>query len=137
MKALRCSAIAMLLMSLAQSVDAAPLDLALKRTSLTNVDDSAGRWQFEGGKVFQGNKQVANYASIKRVVVGGTDDQNTATASMTIFFLGKKPPENITLQGSHDFNSGNETGSVSAASAQFSSHIGKTYTRMNDTLTIK
>jgi len=137
MKAVRWSALTMLLVSLAPSADAADLDLTLRRTSLVNVNDGAGRWQFEGGKAFRGNRHVANYASIRRVVVGGTDEQNTATVSTTIFFLGRKPPENITLQGAHDFDSGNETGSVSAASPQFSSHIGKSFTRTGDALTIK
>jgi len=137
MKAVRWSAMTMLLVSLAPSAGAADLDLTLRRTSLANVNDGAGRWQFEGGKAIQGNRHVANYASIRRVVVGGTDEQNTATVSTTIFFLGRKPPENITLQGAHDFDSGNETGSVSAASPQFSSHIGRPFTRMGDALTIK
>jgi len=48
----------------------------------------------------------------------------------TLFFLGAtNPPHSITLEGAHDFSSGNETGSVSAASPPYSAHIGKTYTR--------
>jgi len=117
---------------------AAPsLELELKRGSLENVDDKAGRWQFEGGKAFRNGKLVANYASVKRVVFGGTEDQNTAMLTLTVFFLGKKPPENLTLQGAHDFNSGDEIGSVSAASAAHSALIGKTFSRKNDKLTIK
>ena len=44
-----------------------PLLLEFARKSLTNVDDPAGRWQFEGGSVTQENQHVANYASFKRV----------------------------------------------------------------------
>ena len=55
---------------------------------------------------------------------------------MTLFFLGAKPPENITLLGAHDFNNGGEIGSVSAASSAFSAHIGKQFKRVANTLTI-
>ncbi|AFY32988.1 hypothetical protein [Calothrix sp. PCC 7507] len=115
----------------------AALQLQLQRSTLQNVDDSAGRWQFEGGKVVQNGKQTANYASFKRIVNGGTDAQNTAIVTTTIFFQGKKPPENITLQGSHDFSSGGQIGSVSAASSQYAAYIGKQYSRRGDTVTIK
>jgi hypothetical protein len=42
----------------------------------------------------------------------------------------------IILEGDHDFNSGSEIGSVSAASSEFASHIGKRFTRTCDTLAI-
>ena len=105
--------------------------LKFTRNALTNVNDAAGRWQFEGGSVTQDNHHVANYSSIKRVTFHGTDQdgQNTASLTTTIFFIGKHPPESITLEGAHDFNSGNETGSVSAASNTQKAHIGKQFTR--------
>ena len=108
-----------------------PLLLKFTRKALNNVDDPAGRWQFEGGSVEQDKKHVANYASIKRVTFHGTDQdgQNTASVTTTIFFIGSHPPESITLEGAHDFNSGNETGSVSTASNTQAAHIGKQYTR--------
>ena len=55
---------------------------------------------------------------------------------MTIFALKGKPPENITLHGSHDLASNNEIGSVSAASPTFAAHIGKQFTRVANTVTI-
>jgi len=112
-----------------------PLLLKFSRKALNNVNDAAGRWQFEGGAVTQDNRHVANYASFKRVTFQGTDQdgQNTASVTTTIFFVGSHPPESITLEGAHDFNSGNETGSVSAASNSQSSHIGKQYTRIGAT----
>lgn len=113
-----------------------PLTLQLKREALTNVDDPAGRWQYEGGQVFDNKKHIANYASTKRVVFKGTEEQNTAMLTMTIFFLDKKPPENITMQGAHDFNSGGEIGSVSDASGAFKAHIGKQFKRVGDTVNI-
>jgi len=111
------------------------LILKFDRTALTNVDDPAGRWQFEAGSVAHNNQHVANYSSIKRVTFQGTDqdNQNTANLTITIFFIGKHPPESITLAGAHDFNSGNETGSVSAASSTQKAHIGKQFTRNGGT----
>jgi hypothetical protein len=114
------------------------LELDLKQLALENVDDKAGRWQFEGGQVFQNGKHVANYATARRVVNKGTEEQNTAMLTTTIFFLGKQPPENMTLQGAHDYNSGDQTGSVSAASGQYAAYIGKAFsTTKSQKITIK
>ena len=111
------------------------LRYTLDRDCLDNVEDPGGRWQIEGGKVLQHGKYVANYSSVKRVSCG-TKEQNTAQLWLTLFFLGGKPPENITLHGAHDFNSGGEIGSVSAASLAFSAQIGKQFTRVGNTLAI-
>jgi hypothetical protein len=116
-----------------------PMSLTLNRLSLTDVDDAAGRWQFEGGQVFQENRHIADYASTKRVVTGGTGAQNTAMLTLTLFFIGQpqQPTENMTCQGSHDFGSGDEIGSVSAASTTFSSYIGKQFKRSGTALVIQ
>jgi len=111
------------------------LTYTLHRDCLNNVDDPGIGWQIEGGKVLQNRKHVANYSSVKRMSCG-TKEQNTAQLWVTLFFLGKKPPENITLHGAHDFSSGGEIGSVSAASSAFSAHIGKQFKRVGNTLTI-
>jgi hypothetical protein len=113
----------------------AALTLTLVRDCLNNVDDGAGRWQIEGGKVFQKKEHVANYSSVKRVSCG-THEQNTAMLWITLFFLKGKPPENMSLHGAHDFNSGGEIGSVSAASTAFASRIGRQFKRVVNTLTI-
>jgi hypothetical protein len=42
----------------------------------------------------------------------------------------------MTLHGAHDFNSGGEIGSVSAASNAFKTHIGKQFKRVVNTLTV-
>lgn len=55
---------------------------------------------------------------------------------LTLFFLKGKPPENMTLHGAHDFNTGGEIGSVSAASSAYAARIGKRFTRVVNTLTI-
>jgi hypothetical protein len=113
-----------------------PLVLTLKRSVLQNVDDPVGRWQYTGGKVLVRRRHVGYYIIVKRVVFGATSPQNTASVTITVFFKGKKPPQNITLQGSHDFNSGRQVGSVSAASTQFSGLIGAAFSRAGNTLKI-
>ena len=111
------------------------LTYTLHRECLNNVEDSGMRWQIEGGKVLENDKHVANYSSVKRMSCG-TTEQNTAQLWVTLFFLGGKPPENMTLHGAHDFHSGGEIGSVSAASLAFSAQIGKQFKRVANTLTI-
>lgn len=107
-----------------------------KRELLKNVDDGAGQWQFEGGELLNGTNVVGHYASERRVIFRSTESQNTAMLKMTLFFVGHEPPENITLEGAHDFHSGSEVGSVSAASAAYATHIGKQFHRVDETLTI-
>ncbi len=110
----------------------------LVRHALNNVDDVAGRWQHEGGEVYMKDKRVGYYASTKRVTFGATDAQNTAMLTLTIFLDKGKTgvTENITVQGAHDFNTGNETGSVSAASATQSALRDKTFSRVVNTVNI-
>jgi hypothetical protein len=111
------------------------LKLELRRECLNNAEDAGGRWQIEGGQVLQRGKHVANYSSVKRISCG-TEEQNTAQLWLTIFFFKSKPPENITLHGAHDFSSGDEIGSVSAASPAHATHIGQTFKRSGNTLAI-
>jgi len=113
------------------------LSLRLERDVLNNVDDTAGVWQYEGGRAFDtSGKRVGEYASTKRIISRATDAQNTAMLTMTIFFVGSSPPESITVQGSHDFNSGRQKGSVSAASAARAAFIGHNFTRVGDTVNL-
>ncbi len=113
------------------------LKLKLERGCLDNVDDKAGRFQISGGKVYLRKKHVANYSSVKRITCG-TRKQNTAMLWITIFFLSKKKkaPENMTLHGSHDFNSGEQIGSVSAASSAYAAYNGYQFQRAGDILYI-
>ena len=106
--------------------------LTLERATLKNVDDAAGRWQHEGGKVLKGAAHVGHYAITRRVTFGGTDAQNTAMTTVTIFFLRERPPENLTLQGAHDFNSGKYIGSVSGASSKYAWAIGAIFSGKTD-----
>jgi streptogramin lyase len=111
------------------------LTYTLQRDCLTNANDPGMLWQIEGGKVLENGEHVANYSSVKRVSCG-TTEQNTAQLWVTLFFLGGNPPENITLHGAHDFKSGGEIGSVSAASPAFSAQIGKQFKRVANILSI-
>ncbi len=63
------------------------------------------------------------------------DREMSARVARSVIHKGK-PPENMTLHGSHDFNSGGEIGSVSAASPAFASHIGKQFKRVVNTPTV-
>ena len=116
---------------------ATTLTMTLVRSTLNNVDDAAGRWQFEGGTIVLRRKEVGYYATIRRVTFGGTDAQNTAQLTTTLFFKGN-PPQNMTLQGAHDFSSGDQIGSVSAASNTYSHFIEGQfrYTGSSDVLKI-
>jgi hypothetical protein len=114
------------------------LKYRLVRQCLNNVEDVAIRWQIEGGDVFDGEKKVGTYSSVKRISCG-TAEYNTAQLWLTLFFKPKKAgnaPENMTLHGAHNFNSGNQLGSVSAASSTFSAQIGRQFERVVDTLVI-
>lgn len=115
-----------------------PVVLNLTRVgALTNVDDAAGRWQHEGGKVFRGAIQVGNYAAHRRVTFSGTSPQNTAMLTMTVFFISPAgAPQNLTLQGSHDFGSGQYIGSVSGASSLYKSWADATFTGSTATNTL-
>src|SRR5215472_11021796 len=104
--------------------------------TLQNVDDAAGRWQFEGGSVVERDRQVGHYASTKRVIFGATDAQNTAMLTLEVFATPQMPPQNFVVQGAHDFNSGGEIGSVSAASGAYAAYIGKEFHRVGNVLTI-
>jgi hypothetical protein len=80
------------------------------------------RWQIEGGKVLENGKHVANYSSVEAGQLQHDGAKHCPAVNDTLFF-GGKPPENMTLHGAHDFDSGDEIGSVSAASSAFSAHI--------------
>jgi len=114
---------------------AGSLVLTLHQNSLTAVPDAAGSWIYSGGRVYitatgpgiSAIAYIADYAVTRRVITGGTDNQNTGMFTMTIFLMNEHPPQNCTLQGSCDFSTGNFIGSVSAASSEISSFKGATF----------
>ncbi len=99
---------------------AGTMSLSLVRASLTNVDDAAGRWQHEGGEIQRSGAIVGRYAIHRRVTYGGTDVQNTAMVTVTLFFNVGTPAQNITIQGAHSYSTGRFIGGVSAASNRYS-----------------
>jgi hypothetical protein len=105
------------------SAAAGSVSLQLVSVTLRNVDDAAGRWQHEGGNILKGTTKVGQYALTRRVTTSGTTAPlNTAMTTITLFFAtaAGTAPENVTLQGSHDFTLGNFRGGVSAASNKYS-----------------
>ena len=119
MKAL---AVASVLAVAAPFANAGSIALTLTRTSLTNVPDAAGVWQLQGGDIMKGAVKVGQYALSRRTVTGGTTAPlNTAATTLTLFFAtaAGSAPQNVTIQGAHDFGPGNFRGSVSGASNRY------------------
>ncbi|MFE5620607.1 hypothetical protein ACFQ8S_00820 [Streptomyces virginiae] len=110
----------------------------LNQHVLTNVDDAAGRWQFEGGEVVEQSVHLADYACTRRVITGGTDALNAAMLTLTLFFrdASGQTADNMTLQGTHSFSTGEALGSVSAATGAFASRIGHRFTWSDGGLSI-
>lgn len=96
--------------------------LTLTRTTLTNVPDAAGLWQHQAGDIMKSGVKVGQYLLTRRVTTGGSGAPlNTAATQITLFFAtaSGSAPQNVTLQGAHDFGPGNFRGSVSGASNRF------------------
>ncbi len=123
----------MLLASMATTASAGSTTFRLTREStLTNVDDAEGRWQFDGGNVYIGRNLVGHYTRSKRISFGVPTNKHAM--EMTIML--NDTNSNFTVQGSHYFTTGEEIGGVSAASAGLSAIQHATFTGDSDTLTI-
>jgi hypothetical protein len=126
-----------LILIFSSQAQAASATLDLNQLTLTGITDAAGRWQYAGGEVYLDGAYIANYATVRRVVTDGTVP-NAAMVTMTILIQGEDPPQSVTLQGVHSYNTGGYTGSISAASSSYSWLIGATFSgsTSTDTLTI-
>ncbi len=113
----------------------AALELTLHPDVVTNIDDAAGRWQHERGRVSDHGTQIGVYASTSHLAAAGTGHHDT-TFTLTIFFLGGLPPESLTVHGTHEAGSDSEAGTVSAASAGHASRVGDRFRRAGDIMTI-
>ena len=115
--------VTVILLVTAASAHAGTSTLILKRTTLTNVNDAAGLWQYEAGTVFVGTTPVGAFAATRRFVNGTNPPADMFT--LTLFFRGN-PPQNVTLMGSWTTSPGGGIGGVSAASQpyQFLQHDG-------------
>jgi hypothetical protein len=112
------------------------ITLQLQQITLINVDDAAGRTQYEGGTILKDAANVGQYVVTRRVTEGGTSDPlNTAQTSITLFLNGAPDiaPENITIDGAHDFSSGQFKGGVAAASNRYNWIIGADATYVTGT----
>ena len=95
-----------------------PVSLQLQQVSpLFNFDPPGapsplGRTQHDAGKLLAGPQVVGEYVRVKDV---HAVTMNVAAVTITLFFPAPLPVP-ITLQGVHSFDSGNETGSISASS---------------------
>lgn len=113
----------------------APLELTLHPDVVTNVDDAAGHWQHERGRVSDHGRQIGIYASTSHLAAAGTGHHDP-TLTLTIFFLGDLPPESLTVHGTHEAGSDSEVGTVSAASAGHARRVGGRFRRAGDIVTI-
>jgi hypothetical protein len=101
--------------------------LTFARTALTNVTDSAGLTQYEAGTVSKaGGSAIGTYNISRRVTTGFSGSLNTAATTITMVLAASAsaPLNNITVEGSHSFNSGAFLGSVSAASSKYHFTVG-------------
>ena len=115
---LKTLAVAAALAAFVPLAQAGAVALTLTRTTLTNVNDAAGLWQHQAGNIMKGGVKVGQYLLHRRVTSGGsTAPLNTAATTITLFFAtaAGSAPQNVTLQGAHDFGPGNFRGSVSGA----------------------
>ena len=120
---LRSIAVAVSILFAAPLAHAGSTTLTLTRTALTNVTDAAGLWQHQSGNILKAGVKVGQYALHRRVTTGGTTTPlNTAMTTITLFFATTSgtAPQNVTLQGAHDFTAGNFRGGVSAVSNRYS-----------------
>ncbi|WP_020408042.1 hypothetical protein [Hahella ganghwensis] len=106
----------------------------VKKSTLTNVNDAEGRWQFDGGEVYIGNTKVGYYTRKKRVSFGIPASVNKSSMEMTIIWAWGD--YNFTVQGSHYFGTGTEVGGVSATSSGFTAYEDATFAGNHTSITI-
>jgi hypothetical protein len=120
---------------------ALPLVVVINPASVVSNElaDKGGNWQYVGAEAFEETTgQPVKLIAMKR-------DNRTAAAAFpasiltaTVLFASQdnEVSDHFTIQGLHDLTSGNETGSVSAASWAFKDYIGGTFTFAAGTLTV-
>ena len=104
-----------------------------------DIPDYFGTWEYAAATgVDQSTKQTVQLIATKRTHTFGGASFPASMLTATVMFPaapGVVPP-NLTLQGVHDFKTNNESGSVSAASADLADQIGGTFTFIGGVLTI-
>jgi len=111
----------------AAAVQAGTQTVELVRSSLTNVPDAAGIYQYEGGTLENSSGgTLGNYIIVRRTEAA-TASFNTAATTITLFLppaTSGAAPSVVTLEGAWSFSSGDFQGSVSAASNKFHWLVG-------------
>lgn len=106
----------------------------VQKSTLTNVNDTEGRWQFDGGEVYVGSTKVGYYTRKKRVSFGIPSSINKSSMEMTIIWAWGD--YNFTVQGSHYFGTGKEVGGISATSTGFTAFSDATFAGDHQAITI-
>jgi len=118
--------------SLAATAHSAPLftmshTLQLDETfRSTLIKDEGGASAYEQGSITVSSKVVGYWYKSFRAPENKFP-LNAAVITLTLFLGTTAPYQNIILQGSHDYNSGVEVGSVSSASGVYAPLIGREF----------
>jgi hypothetical protein len=99
----------------------------LVRSTLQNVPDAAGIYQYEGGTVESSSGAALGTYLIVRRTGSSTTAYNTAATTITLLFAPTQAsgaPGNVTIEGAWSFTSGAFVGSVSASSSRFHWIVG-------------
>jgi hypothetical protein len=131
------TAFALLLGTLAAApayAGSATLDM-VGTVALTNVDDNAGRFQYDGGDLLLNGVDVGHFLLERRVIFNAT---TTNQSAVTVTLILDGGDETVVLMGTHSFSSGAGKGGVAAASSGFSFLADGTFTydTVADTLTL-
>lgn len=111
----------------AAAAQAGTQTVELVRSSLTNVPDAAGIYQYEGGTLENSSGGTLGTYIIVRRTEAATASFNTAATTMTLFLppaTSGAAPNVVTIEGAWSFSSGDFQGSVSAASNKFHWLVG-------------
>jgi hypothetical protein len=99
----------------------------LVRSTLQNVPDAAGIYQYEGGTLESSSGAELGTFLIVRRTGSSTAAYNTAATTITLFFpptQSNGAPGNVTIEGAWSFSSGAFVGAVSASSSRFHWIVG-------------
>ena len=116
----------------------AAINVLLEQTSpLFNVDPAGAplplaRSQYDAGKILLAGQTIGEYLRVKDV---HAVTQNVAAVTITLFFP-SETPVSTTLQGVHSFDSGDETGSITASLVPGVVGTGFSYSGATKTLTL-
>lgn len=111
----------------AAAVQAGTQTVELVRSSLTNVPDAAGIYQYEGGTLENSSGGALGTYIIVRRTEAATASFNTAATTITLFLppaTSGAAPSVVTIEGAWSFSSGDFQGSVSAASNKYHWLVG-------------